>query len=182
MQDNLKDDWKKGEHLDAKFVSQVGQHVNKFERMTPGSFLNMHHSGSSVGFSGRPGTLLVPAVISNLIMTEGDTAGSGLYKIRLRWHNAKTGVWHTDGDKEWNLDERGINTPPTFSVADKVIVYWDEQRGLFIPIVMSTVLQSVVTNWRVSGNTIQIKTRDIFVMPAEDESDWTTVHTGNDCS
>lgn len=41
---------------------------------------------------------------------------------------------------------------------------------------------TVVTNVRVSGLTIQIKTRSIKVMPVSDESDWTTIHTGADCA
>ncbi len=42
-------------------------------------------------------------------------------------------------------------------------------------------VQSVVTDFRVSGVTFQVKTRDVFVFPAGDESDWTTAHTGGNC-
>lgn len=43
-------------------------------------------------------------------------------------------------------------------------------------------IQQVVTDFRVNGVTLQIKTRDILVFPDDDESDWTTVHTGTTCS
>ena len=39
----------------------------------------------------------------------------------------------------------------------------------------------VVTDVRVTGVTIQIKTRDLFGFWADDESSWTTIHTGTTC-
>ncbi|MCX7428738.1 MAG: hypothetical protein NTW96_24315, partial [Planctomycetia bacterium] len=42
--------------------------------------------------------------------------------------------------------------------------------------------QTVVTDFQVSGMTLQTKTRSIYVDPAADESGWTTDHTGTaDC-
>ena len=42
-------------------------------------------------------------------------------------------------------------------------------------------VQQVVTDFQVSGLTLQIKTRDVVIIPAGDESAWTTVHTGTEC-
>jgi hypothetical protein len=47
---------------------------------------------------------------------------------------------------------------------------------------VSTEVQTVVTAMRVDGVLVQIKTRDIAVIAAGDQSDWTTVHTGTECS
>jgi hypothetical protein len=41
--------------------------------------------------------------------------------------------------------------------------------------------QTVVTDFRVNGNTLQIKTRSVRVIPAGAESGWTTKHTGTTC-
>ena len=45
-----------------------------------------------------------------------------------------------------------------------------------------TVTQTYVTDIRVNGTTLQYKTRDAFIFPASEESDWTTWHTGEDCT
>ena len=45
-----------------------------------------------------------------------------------------------------------------------------------------TVVQTYVTDIRVSGTTLQYKTRDAYIFPASDETDWTTWHTGEDCT
>ena len=42
-------------------------------------------------------------------------------------------------------------------------------------------VQQVVTGFQVSGLTLQVKTRDVVIIPAGDESAWTTVHTGTEC-
>ena len=42
-------------------------------------------------------------------------------------------------------------------------------------------VQQVVTDFRVTGVTLQIKTRDILVFPDGAESGWTTIHTGTTC-
>jgi len=47
---------------------------------------------------------------------------------------------------------------------------------------VSTTIQTVVTAMQVSGVYVQVKTRDIKVIVAGDESAWTTIHTGTDCS
>ena len=45
-----------------------------------------------------------------------------------------------------------------------------------------TVTQTYVTDIRVNGTTLQYKTRDAFIFPASDETNWTTWHTGEDCT
>ncbi len=42
-------------------------------------------------------------------------------------------------------------------------------------------VQQVVTDFQVTGVTLQIKTRDVLVFPDGDESAWATVHTGTNC-
>jgi len=39
----------------------------------------------------------------------------------------------------------------------------------------------VVTDVRISGNNLQIKTRTIYPDSAEAESDWETIHVGTEC-
>ena len=40
----------------------------------------------------------------------------------------------------------------------------------------------VITDFQVTGTTLQVKTREIVIVPAGDESAWTTKHTGTECS
>jgi hypothetical protein len=40
---------------------------------------------------------------------------------------------------------------------------------------------SVVTDFRVEGVELQVKRRTIYVLEADDETDWQTVHTGTEC-
>jgi hypothetical protein len=47
---------------------------------------------------------------------------------------------------------------------------------------MPTIVQTVLTDVRVNGLTLQYKSRDILIFPDADESDWTTWHTGEDCT
>ena len=44
-------------------------------------------------------------------------------------------------------------------------------------------VETVVTDFQVdtTNNLLQVKTRSIVVVPAGDESGWTTVHTGTEC-
>jgi hypothetical protein len=56
----------------------------------------------------------------------------------------------------------------------------DVMRGFTIP--MPSVVQQVITDIRVSGTTLQYKSRDAYIFPASDESAWTTWHTGEDCT
>lgn len=39
----------------------------------------------------------------------------------------------------------------------------------------------IVIGVRVNGTDIEVKTRDLFILPCEDESDWTSIHTGTNC-
>ena len=41
--------------------------------------------------------------------------------------------------------------------------------------------QSVITDFQVTGQTLQVKTRDISILPKGAESGWTTKHTGTTC-
>lgn len=42
-------------------------------------------------------------------------------------------------------------------------------------------VQTVITDFQVMGTTLQVKTRDIVIIPDGDESAWTTKHTGTTC-
>ena len=72
--------------------------------------------------------------ITNLKKDVTDTDDSGLYLGKIIYYSFDSGKWKNDETKEWILDERGINTPPTYSVGDKLVAYWDAQRGAFIPV------------------------------------------------
>ena len=122
-----------GNSLKASHVNALSSHYNKFERIHIGPFLNGHHNGSSIGISGTPNDLIAIAQITDLKITNNNVENDGLYKIQLRWFRPSTGTWGTDTNQDWILDERGINTPPTYSVGDLLIVYWDDTRGAFVP-------------------------------------------------
>jgi hypothetical protein len=46
---------------------------------------------------------------------------------------------------------------------------------------VSPVAENVITDFQVTGLTLQTKNRDISIMPRGAESGWNTEHTGNDC-
>jgi len=136
MKDHLPEGLKKGDSLRAVDMDRVYRHVNKFEQKKPGTFSDGFHSGSFESSAGEFNRLTSVAVVSDLTVAEGDSATSGLYKIKLRWFRNSEGKWITDDDKEWIMDERGVNrTPPGYQVGNLIIVYWDEQRDCFVPIV-----------------------------------------------
>jgi hypothetical protein len=48
-------------------------------------------------------------------------------------------------------------------------------------VVGAWITKTVVTDWQITGLTIQVKTADIIVFWAGDDSEWTTKHTGTEC-
>ena len=181
-----------GDFLGSEHINRLSAGYMKMERVNIGG-MSGQHTGSSLSFSPALHQHLRVAVIKAVITQNadestpgylpGDTVDSGLYDIQLRHYIHDTGEWVTEGDKIWLMDERGLSITPSYSVGDLLIVYFDEIRGAYIPASGALgEVQTVVTAFRVSGLTLQIKTRDVRIIPDDDESDWTTVHTGTTCA
>ena len=89
----------------------------------------------------------------------------------------------TNGDR-WepvvNSFEASTATDGIFIAIGADDIKTDVMRGFTIP--MPAVVQQVITDIRVSGLTLQYKSRDILIFPDSAESDWTTWHTGEDCT
>jgi hypothetical protein len=64
---------------------------------------------------------------------------------------------------------------------DTIIAVWDEETDRYIAITPIFDSATVVTNFQVSGLTLQKKTRTIYTMDPDAESGWTTIHTGTNC-
>jgi hypothetical protein len=122
--------------------------------------------------------------ITDLTIDGSDLDSSGLYLGKIKWFNHDSNAWDDSepNPKEWIMDERGITSPATYDVGDKVTVYWDAQRGTFVPVTGGEEI-TVVTDFQVdtSNNKLQMKTRTVNLFPTGDESDWIDVHTGTDC-
>ena len=96
------------------------------------------HGGSFVAFDTLAPWSQFIFEITDTTIDEGggdtDTDSSGLYKGKIIWYSHEDEEWKDDETKEWFLDENGTNSPPTFSIGNRIIAYWDEQRGMFVPI------------------------------------------------
>ena len=127
-----------GDFLGSEHVNRLSAGYMKMERVNIGG-MSGQHTGSSLSFSPALHQHLRVAVIKAVVAqnadetTPGDTADSGLYNIQLRHYIHATGEWVTEGDEIWLMDERGVNTPPSYAIGDLLIVYFDEIRGAYVP-------------------------------------------------
>ncbi len=67
-------------------------------------------------------------------VTEDDSAEGateGIYKGKMRYFSHGGEEWK-EKDREWDLDTNGLEI--AVSVDDFIMAYWDEQRGMFVPI------------------------------------------------
>lgn len=113
-----------GDVLYAAEVNEMFDAARQFGLLRPGS--NLSGTGGAVG--AQAPWLQTLAVVSKTKEQTGD----GLFRCLLRYWNDAEKKWATSHDKEWPLDAEDLGQQ--FAVGDKVIVYWDEQRGAFIPV------------------------------------------------
>ena len=125
-----------GDSLSARHVNEMSDVARRFGRMTPGSYLRGVHTRHYVSLSG-----LEPFQQFTFLIASDE--GDGLYKGRIRWYDTDNTDWEPDASdlddesasydpEEWNIDAGNIGIG--LSVGDYVICYWDQQRGMFVPV------------------------------------------------
>ena len=113
-----------GDILTAKHINDLSSVARRIAPHLPGSNVDGLSSSVHSLSSGRP------HVQQNVIVTQ--SLGSDQYKVRLRYYKESTGSWATlTSANEFPMD--ASESGQTFSINDKIVVYWHEQRGKFIP-------------------------------------------------
>jgi hypothetical protein len=123
---------KVGDRLAAKHVNDLSKVASRFGRLTNAGFMHIHHGHQSVNMSGFPPFKQFILTIYDTKIDANDDADSGLYRVRVRYYDHADAEWKTDGDTEYELDgtEFGMTD---LAVDDKVVGFWHQQRGMFVP-------------------------------------------------
>jgi hypothetical protein len=114
------------------------------------------------GIDARDGTTISSAICTRCIEVDGTS-------------NTKTLVDTDEEMRIYNLDLAAV--AGEVYVTTSITLHGTR----YVTDISSVEVQTVVTAFQVTGVTLQIKTRDIIVIPDGDESAWTTVHTGTEC-
>ncbi len=115
-----------GDNLTVGHINGLSRVGNRFGRARPGSNQAGYHGDSTFATTPLP-------PFTQMIMIIVSVEGGGLYTGRPRYYSADASGWQTDTDSvAWDID--GSDLGVTYAANDKVVCYWDEQRGAFIPI------------------------------------------------
>jgi hypothetical protein len=93
----------------------------------PGSYMSGLRTNSIFGDAGNPPHVEVVVEVGSAV-----TGGDGTYWCKIRYFDIKDKTWKTD-TKDELLDPRGTNS--TVASGDKIVAFFSQQRGAFIPIV-----------------------------------------------
>lgn len=115
-----------GDTLSARDVNKLGDVARRFARFSPGGHQTGRHGDSFVSTSS-----FAPHRQYIFEVSEVVSASKGLCKGKARWYSHRDEEWKSKG-KEWRLDAAGTGMSP--AVGDKLVAWWDEQRGMFVPI------------------------------------------------
>ena len=139
---------KPGDPVSARRANEISEVCERFGQAAAGSYVGMHHGASTFSIIGKPPFQQYVFLITSLLVDDDDVFDSGLYKGKIRWYSAKDEEWKTDDSLEPQLDARDTNL--LFYKNDRVVCYWDAQRGRFVPI-FSHHLPLVDLNGSLSG-------------------------------
>ena len=118
---------------DDRFASEINRE-NQVLRTVDSSPAGQHsvgiHSSVFKGTSPPGAWRQFIFEVSSIQIDTGDGDFSGLYLGKIRWYSTADEEWKTD-DKEWELDASDVGL--RLSVGDRLVVWWDAQRGMFIP-------------------------------------------------
>ena len=123
---------------------------------------------SSSGTQSSTGTTITLTAAKNTLQFDefGHKAGS---------------VAGTDDEVTFTVpDDLGDLADVAGTAGDGYLLRYNGTATQWEPVMTGT--QSVVTGWRVNGTDVEIKTRNIEVIAAGDESDWTVAHAGTTCA
>jgi hypothetical protein len=115
---------RRGDPLSHGHVNDLSDVARRVSRPARGSFRTGRHGKTFMSQSA-----LAPWD-QQLVVVQSDEGG-GLYRVRIRWYNSDTPAWETDTSIEYDLDANDLDLD--LRVGDKLVAYWDEQRGMFVP-------------------------------------------------
>ncbi len=117
------------------------QHFNRINDASS-KFIHMFDRHGISKLNGMPDGFQFIFEVTNTKITDDDEEDSGLYLGKIIWYSHEAlneddepdPEWSDDETKEWVIDANWRGSTLTLSVGNRIIVYWDEQRGAFIPI------------------------------------------------
>jgi len=123
---------KAGQKITEGRANREGRVLERVARMVPGAGMSGRHSGSHV----QMGT---PPPWNQGIVTVTDVVESGvpdppIYYGTKRGYNFDGVEWR-DQKREWQIDAKGLDAE--LSVGDRLVCYWDAQRGMLVPMTAS---------------------------------------------
>ncbi len=120
-----------GEPLSAEHINKLSSVASRFGSISGSSGTNIRHGESVVSISSPPIWNQHIVEVSNKKINGADTEDSGLFLVKFRWYSFDDAEWKTD-DKEFELDATELTTK--LELEDKLVAFWDQQRGMFVPV------------------------------------------------
>ncbi len=126
MREQLPTSKRPGQRITPRHINDLSRIFNRLSRSIPGSNRSGHQGNSFVSEAN------LPPWEQGILEIVSDQGGN-LYTGQFRYYDHTAGQWQTNTEHPgWDVDASDIAT--TISVSDKVVCYWNEQRGAFIPI------------------------------------------------
>ena len=121
-----------GDVLGAGHVNRLSDVCRSVSGIRASGGMQLSQTRSSLSISGPGKWQQVDCEISNLVINDTDTSGSGFYLIKFRYWNTVDDEWAVDDDHEYELDTS--DSDDAYAVGDKLVAYWDTQRRMFVPL------------------------------------------------
>jgi hypothetical protein len=124
---------KPGQPITAGRANREGAVLERVAGIVPGPGVYGRHSGTNLQLGTRPGW-------NQGIVTVTDVLTSGvpdppIFLGTSRRYNFQNLAW-TDQVRKWQIDAKGLDIE--LSVGDRLVVYWDAQRGMLVPVASSS--------------------------------------------
>ena len=137
---------KAGDSLSHMHVNALSDAARGFNQARGGSYLSGRKGLEQFNLSGAPGGCTLLGRISNRTAFTDDTETSGYYLIRIWFFDGTAGAreWVVFNDKEWTLDATSWGDTGCLPVGITLMITWDQQRGLFIPLAMPSIIRGTL--------------------------------------
>jgi len=122
-----------GDLLSARRVNRLGRVAERLAATRPGTNMLGRHSDQLVSQSAPPPWKQGIAEVVGQFLQDGAWV-DGLYEVSFRWYSYDEDEWKTEETFEravYNLDARDLGV--VLLPYDRLMVFWDDQRGMFVP-------------------------------------------------
>lgn len=117
---------KRGDSFGAGHLNGLSSVANRVGQIRPGGFMRGRHSDSIL-------SLDTPPPFDQVLLEITTDNGDGTYEGKTRYWEEVISNWKTNENEDgWPIDANAMNFG--FGISDTIIAYWDEQRGMFIPV------------------------------------------------